>query len=278
MKEITIITPVYNGVKYIKNCLENVIGQNCSLVEHLIMDGGSTDGTVEEVRAYQEKHPHIQLISEKDKGQSDAMNKGIALAEGKIISFLNVDDYYEPNVLNRVLLLFADLPDPSFVCGNLNIWNADGSSLRHFNKPNRISLPELVSNCFEWPYNPAAYFYHKSLHQKVGPYNVHNHYCMDYEFIMEAALQIPLKHVDETWGNFCVMEDSKTKNSHGDGLKAAFEAGEEVRRKARIRLSDSDVYILEQILLEQKPLLLPEPSYKASPFQRIKRKIKTLFT
>jgi glycosyltransferase involved in cell wall biosynthesis len=273
MKKITVITPVFNGKVYIEKCLENVIQQACPEVEHLVMDGASTDGTAEIVRTWAEKYPHIRLVSEQDKGQSDAMNKGIGLAEGKIISFLNVDDFYEPGVLNQVLEIFEDLPEPSFVCGNLNIWNADGS-LRHFNKPTRIGLPELVSNCFEWPYNPAAYFYHKSLHEKTGPYNAANHHCMDYEFIVEAAFYTELRYMDQTWGNFCVVEDSKTKNAHGDALKIAFEAGETIRQKAKERLTERQLEELEQILSAQKPLLLPEEKASPSFFQKVKAKIR----
>ena len=274
--QITIITPVFNGAKYIRQCIENVISQNCDSVEHLIMDGLSTDGTQKIVKEFAENHPHIRLISEKDKGQSDAMNKGIAAAKGEIISFLNVDDFYEPGVFNRILEIFKDLPEPSFVCGNLNIWNADGS-LKHFNRPNRISLVELVSNCFEWPYNPAAYFYHKSLHEKTGLYNRQNHFCMDYEFIMEAAQYIDLKHVDELWGNFVMVADSKTQNAHQETLETAFEAGEIVRKKAIKGFNEGQLTLLASILSENKPMLLPEKPKAISTSRKIKNKIKSLF-
>jgi glycosyltransferase involved in cell wall biosynthesis len=275
--QITIITPVFNGAKYISQCIENVISQNCDSVEHLIMDGLSTDGTPEIVKKFAENHPHIRLISEKDKGQSDAMNKGIAEAKGEIVSFLNVDDYYEPGVFNRVLEIFKDLPDPSFVCGNLNIWNADGS-LKHFNRPNRISLVELVSNCFEWPYNPTAYFYHRNLHKKVGLYNIQNHFCMDYEFIIEMAKSIDLRHVDEVWGNFVMVADSKTQNAHQETLESAFEAGASVRRNVIGGFSQSQLNLLNAILTENKPLVLPEKAKVLSIFGRLKKKLKSLIS
>ena len=96
---ISIITPVYNGKRFIEFCIKNVIDQKCPNMEHIIVDGGSTDGTVEIIQRYAERYKHIRWVSEKDKGQSDAMNKGIRLAEGNIIGILNADDYYEPNVL-----------------------------------------------------------------------------------------------------------------------------------------------------------------------------------
>lgn len=254
MNKISIITPVYNGAKYIQACLQNFADQQCPQAEHLIMDGGSNDGTVEMIQEWATQHPNVRLISEKDKGQSDAMNKGIRMAEGNIISFLNVDDYYEPGVLNRVLDIFTDLPEPSFVCSNLNIWNGDGTK-RHFNKPSRLLLPEIISNKFEWPYNPTAYFYHKSLHDTTGLYNIDNHYCMDYEFILEAAKHIRLRYVDEVWGNFCVVEESKTFNSHTTASEEANKAGERIRERAKSFLSESDTEKLKKLLEEKEPIV-----------------------
>jgi len=273
--KITIITPVYNGARYIKQCIENVISQNCSSVEHLIMDGASTDGTHEIAQKFTENHSHIRLISEKDKGQSDAMNKGIIEAQGEIITFLNVDDYFEPNVLNRVLEIFNEMPEPSFVCGNLNILNADGS-LKHFNKPDKISLVELVSNCFEWPYNPSAYFYHKSLHQKTGPYKVDNHLCMDYEFILEAAKHIDLKHVDELWCNFVMVENSKTEIYHKEAPEKAFNEAEIIREGFIQKLSVLQQKKLFEILEINKPMIVPDKTKALPLMEKLKNRIKKL--
>lgn len=236
---LTVITPVFNGEKYIENCLKNVAEQAFEGLEHLVMDGGSSDGTVEIVQSYQHDFSHIRLISEKDRGQSDAMNKGIRAAKGSIIGFLNVDDYYEPQVLPTIPGLFSNLPEPSFVCGNLNIWNVDGT-YKHFNRPNRISLVEIISNNFEWPYNPSAYFYHKSLHDLAGMYNEANHYCMDYEFILETARHISLRHVDETWGNFCEVPESKTLIRFSEFHDEAVEAGAQLRKQFIEQLSPSE--------------------------------------
>ena len=103
---ISVITPVYNGEQFIESCIKVVIDQACPGVEHIILDGDSTDRTVEIIKWYADQYPHILWVSEKDEGQSDAMNKGIAMAKGEIIGILNVDDFYEPNVLNRVSEIF----------------------------------------------------------------------------------------------------------------------------------------------------------------------------
>ena len=225
---LTVITPVFNGINYIEACLQNVIRQNAEGIEHLIMDAKSTDGTVELIQQYITQYPHIRLISEKDKGQSDAMNKGIAAARGKIIGFLNVDDYYEPGTLNRVLHIFKTLPEPSFIVGNLNVWSAEGT-LKLLNKPTHTHITHLVSDLFEWPYNPSAYFYHKSLHEITGLYDTEEHYALDYDFIMSASLAVPFHYFNETWGNFRELPGTKTY----EDIKSnkAYERAKGIRKK-----------------------------------------------
>lgn len=211
MPRLSIITPVYNGEQFIESCLKTVIEQNCPDVEHIIMDACSKDKTVEIVTKYAENYPHIKLISEKDNGQSDAMNKGIKLAQGKIIGFLNADDFYEPNVLNRVLEIFLTLPEPSFLVGNCNILNGKGKIIR-VNQPTKLRLKDLILGNYinETPCNPSAYFYHKSLHELVGSYKIDEFYSMDTEFILRAVQSANMKYVDETWGNFVKHDNCKT--------------------------------------------------------------------
>jgi glycosyltransferase involved in cell wall biosynthesis len=90
--KITIITPTFNSVEYVQAALESVSNQSYKNVEHLIIDGYSTDGTVEIVKKFQKEYPHIRLISEKDNGIYDAMNKGIKASSGDWLYFLGSDD------------------------------------------------------------------------------------------------------------------------------------------------------------------------------------------
>jgi glycosyltransferase involved in cell wall biosynthesis len=208
---ISIITPVYNGEKFIETCIRAVIDQKCPDVEHIIVDGASTDGTVEIIKQYANMYSHIRWISEKDEGQSDAMNKGILMAKGKIMSFLNVDDFYEPNVLNRALELFKELPVPSLLLGNCNVWDDKGQLLAVF-KPANFHFLNLLQGFNEknTPPNPSAYFYHTSLHQQIGLYKVDEHYSMDTEFLFRAVQVATVKYVDESWGNWLFYEGTKS--------------------------------------------------------------------
>lgn len=215
---ITIVTPVFNGEKFIESCLQAVIAQHCNEVEHLIIDGDSTDNTVDLVKSYAQQYPHIRWISERDRGQSDAMNKGIQLAKGEIITFLNVDDYYEPNVLNQVIQRFKALPEPSFVVGNCRIWD-DRDQVIDLNKPAKLRLLDLVVglNVNPYPCNPCAYFYHRSLHDQVGDYAIDDHHAMDLDFILRAVQVAHVEYVDQIWGNYRRIEGTKTFTAMADG-------------------------------------------------------------
>jgi glycosyltransferase involved in cell wall biosynthesis len=206
---ISIITPVYNGEHFIEACIQNVIDQNCWDVEHIIVDGDSSDRTVAIVQQYAKQYPHIRWISEKDQGQSDAMNKGIALAYGEIISFLNVDDFYQPNVLNQIQKLFEDLPEPALLVGNCNILD-DSNQIRDVNRPSKLSITDLLLFKGPFPWNPSAYFYHKSLHQEIGPYRLDEHYNMDIDFVLRSVQVATVKYVDEVWGNYRQISGTKT--------------------------------------------------------------------
>lgn len=211
---ISVVTPVYNAEKFIKGCILNVIEQNCTQVEHIIVDGKSTDKTVDIIKEYADKYEHIRWISEKDDGQSDAMNKGIAMAKGEILSFLNVDDYYSPNVLNRVLELFQSLPEPTLLVGNCNMWDKEGN-IYAVNKPNNLNYFDLLTSMYinydiQLPNNPSAYFYHTSLHKDIGLYKVDEDYVLDLDFILRAVKSANTLYVDEDFGNYRYIPNSKT--------------------------------------------------------------------
>jgi glycosyltransferase involved in cell wall biosynthesis len=216
---ISIITPVFNGDKFIRSCIENVIDQGCSDMEHIIVDGGSNDSTIDIIRQYVENSSHIRWISEKDRGQSDAMNKGLKLARGNIIGFLNVDDFYEPHVLPQILVIFKELPEPSLLVGNCKVLNED-SSVQGINKPANLNFFDLLigdESITPFPVNPSAYFYHASLHEKIGVYDVEDHFAMDIDFLLRAVQVAHIKYIDKNLGNFRLIKGTKTYHDQSCG-------------------------------------------------------------
>lgn len=223
-----------------ESCLQSVVSQNCPEVEHLVIDGGSTDGTVEIIKYYASQYAHIRWISEKDKGQSSAMNKGIAMAQGQILGILNVDDYYEPNVLPRILRIFGSLRPPSFLAGNCRVFKDDGS-VWYINKPSHLNVSDILigGGDNQFPHNPASYFYHKSLHDGIGLYDETDHYAMDLDFIMRALSHAHVKYVNEIWGNYRFLKGTKTY--------AAKENNQLQSNKMRVM----DIYMKKLPLVEQ---------------------------
>src|SRR5438105_2694229 len=105
--KISIVTPSFNSSHTLRTTLESVATQNYPLVEHLIIDGGSTDGTLDILRSY----PHLLWVSEKDQGHYHAMDKGTRMASGEVVAILNADDCYRPGVLAEVARAFQAHPD-----------------------------------------------------------------------------------------------------------------------------------------------------------------------
>jgi glycosyltransferase involved in cell wall biosynthesis len=220
--DISVITPVYNNVTWIERCLQNVIDQQCPTVEHIVIDGGSNDGTVAILEEYARRYPHIRFVSEKDRGQSHAMNKGIAMTNGNVISFLNADDSYTSGTLQRAVTLTKDLPEPGILVGDLIIQNLDGSmSLSmpvSFTPVDHLASMLLVGRLIWFPANPSSYFYHKRVHDIVGGYDEENHYTMDMDFLLRAGAVCHIRYVHEIFGVFRKLPDTKTVQSKAEGL------------------------------------------------------------
>jgi glycosyltransferase involved in cell wall biosynthesis len=214
---LSVITPVLNGIRFIEFCIGNVIDQGCPDVEHIIVDGGSSDGTLEIIRRYAQRYPHIRWISGQDQGQSDAMNTGVSMAGGDILGILNVDDYYQAGTLREVIDRCASLPEPALLVGNCNVWDDDGS-LQFVNRPSRVGLlPLLMLYIPAFPANPSAYFYHRSLHDTIGLYDVDEHFAMDLHFLFKALQAAHVTYVDRVWGNYRFLEGTKTYEDVNSG-------------------------------------------------------------
>ncbi len=246
---LTIITPVFKGAAFLQACIENVASQWEEGIEHWIIDGGSLDGSPEILEKAAGRYSHLHYISEPDSGQSNAMNKGIVLAKGTWISFLNVDDFYEPGALKSVLALIRKSPDAQKVLvGDLKIWNSDGS-LHSVNSSRSVRLASLIADRCEWPFNPSCYFYPKKIHDQTGLYAEKEHFAMDYDFILRISLaRIPFEYHPGVWGNFRLLPTAKT--SQDQSGNQSYLRAEALRDSYFKKLSIADQWMVRWLRLE----------------------------
>jgi glycosyltransferase involved in cell wall biosynthesis len=203
--EISIITPCFNAALHLRDAIESVAGQGGVRVEHIVVDAGSKDGTVEILRQF----PHVRWISEPDRGQSDAFNKGLALARGPLIGWLNADDTYEPRAIAQVVQFFREHPQAVLVNGHLVRVDPEGKPLEFL--PARSSRFWLRHFWFKWYWlNHPSTFYRKSLFDEVGPIDDTLHYAMDYDFYLRASQRHAFHDIDLLTTRMRVHPDAKT--------------------------------------------------------------------
>jgi glycosyltransferase involved in cell wall biosynthesis len=190
----SVITPSFNQGAYIEQTIQSVLCQDCERIEHIVIDGGSTDSTVDILRRY----PHLIWVSEKDRGQADALNKGLALARGDIIGWVNSDDYYRPNIFGSVAAHFRD-SDAQWLVGNLADVFDDGSRAVFRSSPGitydaLLRDPDIVRQ-------PATFFRKEAL-MSLGGWNAERYMVMDYDLWIRFAKISPPAMVDEDWAYF----------------------------------------------------------------------------
>ena len=203
--KISIITPSKNHASFIASNIESVLSQGYSDVEHIISDGGSTDGTLEILK----KYPHLKVISERDRGQSHALNKGFRMASGEIIGWINSDDGYCPNVFQDVADRFQD-PNVMVVYGEGIEVDEKGAKLRTI-RPRGISSDDFI-RFWRWKseYIQASFFFRRSVFDKVGYIDESLYYTMDHEFFIRLSLNYDFTFIPKELAFFRLHESSKT--------------------------------------------------------------------
>ena len=202
--KISILTPCFNAAKTIERAIHSINVQGFDNVEHIVVDGESTDGTVDILRRY----PHIRWISESDRGQSDAMNKAMRMSTGQIFTFLNADDEFLPGAFDDAVKHFRQNPHANMVIGS---YEQVKESTRNIVKP-KLDAFTVVGNVGDWPGNPVSYFMTPDLQNKVGDFPVENHYSMDYWWMLRAVPYATPVYSEQIYGVFHNYGDNKTSD------------------------------------------------------------------
>ncbi len=241
---ITILTPSYNRAEMIANAIESVLAQDFPSFEHIIIDGGSTDGTFEILKRY----PHLKVVNESDQGMYDALNKGLRIATGEIVGFLNTDDLYAEGVFFRVAEKF-DVSDVMAVAGNAIVFSesVDGR-IKVVDKysPEDMSLLEcstIGSNYFN------AWFFRRSVFNRIGTFNASYKIVGDRDLMLRFALN-NLKYVilNDLVYKYRMHEDSLTFDKNGE--KRTWSANEHLMMTG-FYLADRNISSLARKLLIQ---------------------------
>lgn len=213
--KISIITPSFNQCSFIEQTIRSVLEQNYPDTEHIVIDGGSTDGTVEVLK----KFPHLVWVSEKDKGQADALRKGFELATGDIVGWVNSDDYYEQQVFGRVAEIFED-PETMWLVGNLSFVFDDGRIVAdrspEITRQRLLQNPDIIRQ--------QSTFFRKEFLLRAGGWNPEFHLVMDYDLWLRlASLTAPIR-LDANLAYFRMHSEQKTS------LDNYLEQGREIDR------------------------------------------------
>jgi glycosyltransferase involved in cell wall biosynthesis len=173
---VSIVTVVHNGEKHIEQTINSVLGQSYRWVEYIVVDGGSTDDTLNIIRKYEDRIDY--WVSESDRGISDAMNKGIRLATGDLIAHLHADDYYaDPSVISSVCSEYLRHPDALWLTGGIDIVDGNGDILQEI-PVRKYSYRKLIRGNFIL--HPATFVTRRAF-EKAGHFNEAYRYAMDYD-------------------------------------------------------------------------------------------------
>ncbi len=203
---VSIITPSFNQVPFIAATIDSVLTQDYPHIEYIIVDGGSTDGSVDIIKSYADKL--AWWVSEKDKGQTDAINKGFLHAKGQILAWLNSDDTYEAGAISAAVDFLMKNPEVGLVYGNCNFIDENGYKFGEFNAA-QTDFKKLQQGYVHIP--QQASFWRAELWKKIAPLDDSFFFAMDYDLWTRLARISELRYLSgETWANFRLHSDAKS--------------------------------------------------------------------
>lgn len=205
---VSIITPSFNQAEYLEETIQSVLAQTYPNVEYILVDGGSTDGSLAIIERYADRLK--AWISEPDRGQTDAINKGFAMAEGDILAWINSDDTYEPQAVAEAVAFLQDNPDVGLVYGDARLIGADGQELGRF-PARQTDYERLLQGYVHIPQQSS--FFRGSLWRRLGPLDSGFYFAMDYDLWVRIARVAPIRYHPRLWANFRLHESGKTSIS-----------------------------------------------------------------
>jgi len=202
---VSIFTPSVNQAGYLEATIQSELSQDYPNLEYIIVDGGSTDGSLEIIQKYASR---LALwISEPDKGQTDAINKGFQHARGDILAWLNSDDTYLPGAVSQAVQALKAEPQVGLVYGDANLIDESGQVMGRF-PARQVDLRTLQRGSVHIPQQAA--FFRGELWRQVGPLDPSFYFAMDYDLWVRLARVSELRYIPRPWANFRLHGQGKT--------------------------------------------------------------------
>jgi len=202
---VTVVTPSFNQASYLEAALQSVLEQDYPAIEYIVIDGGSHDGSLDTLRKYSARLSHWR--SEKDLGQTDAINKGFALGTGQVFAWLNSDDVYLPGAIRGAVSFLQSHPHVGMVYGSAFYIDERGEIVARYPaaptdlrglRRGRTTIPQ------------QAMFFRSRLWRMVGPLDASFYYAMDYDLWVRIASVSRIAFVDQPWAHFRLHGGSKS--------------------------------------------------------------------
>jgi GT2 family glycosyltransferase len=190
---VSIVTPSFNQARYLEETLRSVLDQDYPNLEYIVVDGASTDGSVEIIRKYADKL--AWWVSEQDSGQAEAINKGFSHATGEIVAWLNSDDYYLPGAISAAVSAFEENPDVVLIYADMLAVDERGETINAL-RYEQMDLEDLL--CFQIIGQPAVFFRREAL-EGAGKLDPSYHFLLDHHLWLRIALHGRILYVAQTW-------------------------------------------------------------------------------
>src|SRR5258706_5312771 len=214
--KISLVTPSLNQGRFIEETIQSVLSQDYPNLEYLVMDGGSTDNTLDILKRYSNQ---LKWVSEKDTGQTNAINKGLRMASGEILAYLNADDLLLPGTFLQAPSLFMEHPQTMWITGQCRIIDEDNREIRrlitayknlwlHLSHPSILLITDYISQ-------PST-FWRVNVMTELGYLDESLHYVMDYEYWLRLYSKYPPMFIPEYLAAFKIHHQSKKP---GQGTK-----------------------------------------------------------
>ena len=205
LPSVSIVTPSFNQARFLEATIQSVLAQDYPKIEYIVVDGGSKDGSIDIIKRYSDQL--AWWVSESDRGQTDAINKGFERATGDIFAWLNSDDTYEHSAVSDAVVFLQENPEVGLVYGDANFIDADGKVIGKFNAQ-QTNLTRLQRGGVYIPQQSA--FWRAKLWHEVGPMDPSFYFAMDYDLWVRLARVSEIRYTPQLWANFRLHGEAKT--------------------------------------------------------------------